>query len=194
MAALAREVLLIRSEPKNLVDAMTLARTAVLGERNRYRTFKAAYALLALQASYWPEALSKWKAAGGSPLTAYAPFTAHCLLVDMLFHLAVAKALISPDRLSNRIDIAYLYYLPFAMAFVSNDKLHKRVVPLLLRDDQLFIDGEELKTDLRALDAHYSALPPERLEQGLFSFAEPPDDDRFGSIAGSGSASIAKSL
>lgn len=65
------------------------------------------------------------------------------------------------------------------MAFVSNDKLHKRVVPLLLGEDQIFIDGEELKDDLRMLDVHYSALPPEHLEQGLFHFADPPDDDRF---------------
>jgi hypothetical protein len=65
------------------------------------------------------------------------------------------------------------------MAFVSNAKLHKRVVPLLLRPDQSFIDGEELKVDLEALDVHYSGLPAEQLEQGLFRFAEPPDDDRF---------------
>jgi hypothetical protein len=97
----------------------------------------------------------------------------------MFFHIAVAKALISPDRLSNRTDIAYLYYLPFAMAFVSNDKLHKRVVPLLLREDQMFIDGAELKRDLAALNIHYSALPPEVQEHGLFRFAKPPDDDRF---------------
>ena len=123
--------------------------------------------------------LSNWKAAGGPPLAVYAPYTAHCLLVDTFFHVAVGKKLISPDRLSNRVDIAYLYYLPFAMVFVSNDKLHKRVVPLLLRPDQAFIDGEELKRDLEALDVHYSGLPAERLEQGLFRFAEPPDDDRF---------------
>jgi hypothetical protein len=52
--------------------------------------------------------------------------------------------------------------------------LHKRAVPLLLRDDQLFIDGEELKRDLRALDRHFSSLSPELLEQGLFRFAHPP--------------------
>jgi hypothetical protein len=98
----------------------------------------------------------------------FAPYTAHCLLVDTFFHIAVAKKLISPDRLSNRNDIAYLYYLPFAMAFVSNDKLHKRVAPLLLCDNQAFIDGEELKRDLHALDIYYSTLPSEQLEQGLF--------------------------
>jgi hypothetical protein len=158
---------------------MEIARAAVLGDRNRFRTIKAAYALLGLPAERWPQVLSKWKAANGPPLAAYAPYTAHCLLVDTFFHVAVAKRLISPDRLSNRVDVAYLYYLPFAMAFVSNDKLHKRVVPLLLRADQTFIDGDQLKRDLEALDTHYSGLPAEQLEQGLFRFAEPPDDDRF---------------
>ena len=179
IAALARAVLSIRSDPKNLEEALDIAKAAVLGEQNRYRVFKAAYAFLGIPTAQWPKVLSIWKAAGGPPLAKHAPYTAHCLLVDMLFHVAVAKKLISPGRLSNRIDIAYLYYLPFAMAFVSNDKLHKRVVPLLLRDDQLFIDGEELKRDLQALDIHYSGLPKEQLEQGLFHFAKPPDDDRF---------------
>jgi hypothetical protein len=178
-AALARAVLSIRDEPKNLAAAMAIAKSAVLGDRNRYRTLKAACALLGMPLAAWPPILARWKALGGPPLAQFAPYAAHCLLVDTFFHLAVAKALISPDRLSNRTDIAYLYYLPFAMAFVSNDKLHKRVVPLLLRDDQMFIDGAELKSDLAALNAHYSALPPEVQEQGLFRFAKPPDDDRF---------------
>jgi hypothetical protein len=144
IAALARAALSIRADPKNLTDAMTIAKTAVMGGPNRFRTFKAAFGLLGLPQTYWSEILSKWKAAGGPPLGTYAPYTAYCLLVDMFFHVAVANSLISPDRLSNRIDMAYLYYLPFAMGFVSNDKLHKRVVPLLRRDDQIFIDGEEL--------------------------------------------------
>jgi len=179
IAAIARSVLSISAEPKNLADAMSIAKGAVLGNGNRYRTFKAAFALMGMPSSDWPAILARWKADGGPPLAEFAPYTAHCLLVDVFFHVAVAKKLISPDRLSNRIDIAYLYYLPFAMAFTSNDKLHKRVVPYLLREDQLFIDGAELKSDLQALDAYYSALPPEHLKQGLFRFAKVPDDERF---------------
>jgi hypothetical protein len=99
--------------------------------------------------------------------------------LDTFFHVAVTKKLISPNRSSNRIDIAYLYYLPFAKAFVSNDKLHKRVAPHLLREDQLFIDAEMFKQDLRALDAHYSDLLAELFEQGLVRFCKPPNDDRF---------------
>jgi hypothetical protein len=140
-AALAREALVIRSEPKSLAEAMEIARAAVLGGRNRFRTIKSVYALLGLPAEHWPQVISRWKGAAGPPLVVYAPYTAHCLPVDTFFHLSVAKKLISPDRLSNHVDITYLYYLPFAMSFVSNDKLHKGIVPLLLRGDQTFIDG-----------------------------------------------------
>jgi hypothetical protein len=52
-------------------------------------------------AERWPQVLSNWKAAGGLPLAAYAPYTAHCLLVDTFFHVTIGKKLISPDRLSK---------------------------------------------------------------------------------------------
>jgi hypothetical protein len=101
-------------------------------------------------------------------------------MVDVFFHVAVDKKLISPDRPSNRIDMAYLYYLPFCMVFVSNDKLHRRAAPLFMSDRQAFISGEDLKRDLAALDAHYSALPAEQLDQGIFRLASyPPNDDAF---------------
>lgn len=178
-AALAHRALLIRSKPKNLNDAYQIARAAVLGAQDRYRTFKAAYVLLGMPRELWSRILSRWKAAGGPPLAVHAPYTAYCLLVDTFF-VAVAKKLIAPERLSNRTDIAYLYYLPFTMIFASNDNLHRRTVPLFLREDQLFVAGNELKCDLQVLDAHFSALPADQLEQGLFRFAAgPPNDDRF---------------
>jgi hypothetical protein len=108
---------------------------------------------------------------GGPRLADFAPYTAHCLLVDVFFHVAVDKKMIAPERASNRVDIAYLYYLPFAMMFVSNDKLHRRTVPLFLDDRQLFVVGEDLKRDLTALDAYYSGRPGEERKQGLFSLA-----------------------
>ncbi|MGO9455379.1 MAG: hypothetical protein ACLQDV_30675 [Candidatus Binataceae bacterium] len=76
--------------------------------------------------------------------------------------------------------MAYLFYLPFGMAFVSDDGLHTRTVPLFLTDEQAFIPGDELKADLAKLNEHYSALPPEVLERGIYSFAPyPPFDDSF---------------
>jgi hypothetical protein len=70
--------------------------------------------------------------------------------------------------------------MPFAMMFVSNDKLHRRAAPLFLRDDQLFVVGEELKRDLTALDTYYSGRPEEEREQGLFRLAGyPPEDETY---------------
>lgn len=180
MAKLAKAVLKISASPKTLEDALAIAKDVVEGSGQRFRTLKTAYTLLGLNPQRWKAVLGRWKEMGGPPLPQYAPYTAHCLLVDVFFHVAVDKRLISPDRSSNRIDIAYLYYLPFAMMFVSNDKLHKRVAPLFLNAEQHFVSGDELKGDLQALDAHYSALPEDVKAQGLFRIAStPPNDDAF---------------
>ncbi|HEY6419845.1 MAG TPA: hypothetical protein VIX59_12640 [Candidatus Binataceae bacterium] len=55
-----------------------------------------------------------------------------------------------------------------------------RTVPLFLTDRQAFIPGDELKADLAKLNEYYSALPPEVLDRGIYSFApHPPLDDDF---------------
>ena len=111
---------------------------------------------------------------GGPALLQFAPYAAHVLTVDFFFYLALKANLISPARPSNRIDIAYVYYLPFCMVFVSNDRLHERVVPLFLADDQDFVLGEEFKAELTRLDAYYSKLPEDVRERGIMSFASYP--------------------
>jgi hypothetical protein len=122
--------------------------------------------------------LKRWRAAGGPHLLDFAPYTAHVITADLFFNLALGSDLISRERPSNKIDIAYLYYLPFCMVFVSNDKLHERVVPHFLEADQIFITGSDLKADLAKLDAHYAALPEDIRELGVMAFApDPPDGD-----------------
>lgn len=179
MAQLVKAALRIRSEPKSLQDAFSIAKEVVHGKGQQFLTLKTAYALLGLPQRAFPQVQERWKR-GYKPLEEYAPYTAHCLLVDVFFHIAVDKGLISPKRASNRVDLAYLYYLPFTMLFVSNDKLHRRVAPLFLKEGQDFVGGQELKDDLKALDAHYSARPAAELDEGLFRIASrPPNDDGF---------------
>ncbi len=180
MAKLVKQFLRIHASPKNLNDALSIASDVVNGTGQRFLTLKSAYAFLGLSRASWRTVLKRWKSLGGPPLSQFAPFTAHCLLVDVFFHIAVDKRLISPDRSSNRTDIAYLYYTPFAMLFVSNDKLHRRTVPLFLNDRQLFVGGSELKEDLQKLDKYYANLPEVEQDKGLFGMASrPPNSEDY---------------
>ena len=110
-------------------------------------------------------------------ISKFAPYAAHVFGVDLFFYLALRADLISKNRPSNKIDIAYLYYLPFCMVFVSNDRLHEKAAPLFLTADQVFIHGTELKVDLNRLDIHYSELPEEIREQGIMCFAQDPPSE-----------------
>ena len=124
--------------------------------------------------------VDRWKAAGCPPIVSFAPYAAHVLKVDLFFHVALAASLISGDRPSNRVDIAYLYYLPFCKIFVSNDKLHRDSASFFLRSDQEFVWGGELKSDLKRLNRRYLGLPEETKSQGVSSFAHnPPKDGGF---------------
>jgi len=118
--------------------------------------------------------------AGYPPLSDYAPYAAHVLEVEVFFQIALGANLISAERASNRVDIAYLFYLPFCMVFISSDRLHQRCTPHFLRSDQEFVWGEDLKADLRRLNDRYATLSAEVKEQGIISFApSPPEDGDF---------------
>jgi hypothetical protein len=81
---------------------------------------------------------------------------------------------------SHQIDLAYLYYLPFCSVFTSKDRFHAQIVPLFLNPRQTFVNGIELKEDLRKLDEHYSKLPPDVVEKGFYHYAlMPPEDTSF---------------
>lgn len=76
--------------------------------------------------------MERWRANGSPPIVDFSPYTAHLLLVDLFFCIGLGADLIGRERPTNKIDIAYLYYLPFCMAFTSRDKLHERTAPLFL--------------------------------------------------------------
>jgi hypothetical protein len=128
----------------------------------------------------WSMALRHWRQSECRSFAKFAPYASHVLTVDLVFNLAVALNSVSQHKATNRIDLAYLYYLPFCMVFVSNDKVHRRLAPSFLRRPQEFVWGNDLKDDLRRLCERYSALPEEVQAAGLLSFARfPPDDQSF---------------
>ena len=118
--------------------------------------------------------MERWLQSELPPLSSFTPYAAHSLTVEVFFRISLEASRISSDRPSNRLDIAYLYYLPFCQVFVSSDKLHRQCAPLFLRENQTFIWGPELKLALSALDQHYSTLPESEKEKGVMHFAPYP--------------------
>jgi hypothetical protein len=52
-------------------------------------------------------------------------------------------------RTKDLYDLAYVFYLPFCSVFSSSDNFLKTIIPPLMRKDQIFVSGSDLKADLR---------------------------------------------
>ena len=101
----------------------------------------------------------------------FSPYAYYVFSVQLFFNLALSQELVASGKSSkSHIDLQYLYYLPFCMVFASNDKFHKAVVPLFMRKDQKFIDGEALRDDMRKMTAHLASLDPDAKEKRNSSY------------------------
>lgn len=173
----------LMGKPKTLAEIKILA-DAYIDASPQHGALTFGLTFLAIPEYVHPEIIDRWKRAGSPPIRDFAPYFRHVLGVDLFFSLAIASDQISRVRpkgkADNKVDIAYIYYLPFCHVFVSADNLHKRVVPLFLRPDQTFVDAADLKADLQKLDAYYWALPDDVKNNGFHKFAKyPPFDDSF---------------
>lgn len=92
----------------------------------------------------------RWKLLGRPPIRRYAPYAVYCYAVNMFFAVGLAMDMLS-TRASNVIDLQYLYYLPFCHVFTSGDKFHKKVAPLFMQPNQVFVDAAKLKADLKMI-------------------------------------------
>lgn len=165
---------------KSLVDAKTLAEQIVSLTDQPFDRLYLALLFLDIPREHHREILTRWSLMNYPALRKYAPYVAFVYTVELFFQIALAAHLISTERPSNRVDISYLFYLPFCMVFVSSDRLHRKCAPLFMREKQQFIWGPDLKAGLAALNEHYSKLPNEILEKGIMSFAsDPPRDGDF---------------
>ena len=162
---------------KSLDEAKAIADAFVHGSDKQFERMKLAAAFLNVPEHLHRPLLERWSSVNYPPLARYAPYAAYVLTVEIFFQGSLAANLISSQRLSNRSDILYLYYLPFCMVFISSDLLHRRCAPLFLRKNQDFGWGENLKRDLADLNQHYQQLPSEEKEAGLSTFARYPVPD-----------------
>jgi hypothetical protein len=170
-----------KSPLRSLADVRVAADMFAMGNGKKFRTLKLALTMLSIPPNFHPQIISRWKALGGPRLNVFAPYADYVFRVDLFFYLGMASGQIASTRPSHRVDLAYLYYLPFCTIFSSFDKFHAAIVPHFLNDErQVFIPGAELKADLSALAEHYDALPPEERAKGAMTYAAyPPRSGNF---------------
>jgi len=127
--------------------------------------------LLGVNEKYVEQIVVRFYNAGEPGLTQFASYVAFVLRIELFFHISVHKGRLN---VSHRMDITYLFYLPFCQFFVSGDRVHQNCAPLFLRDDQEFIWGPHLKEALKTLNARYSALPGEDRRKAVHQIAPTP--------------------
>lgn len=159
---------------RSLEDARQVAAQTVGDASKAHELLELCSLFLGVPRELTNRAVAAWRSAGRPPFERYAPFAAHVLSVEIFFQVAVAASLIARERPSNRTDIAYLYYLPFCMVFVSADRLHQKCSRLFLRDDQEFVWGPDLKSDLKKLNEHFLQLAAQGGVPALMTFSDPP--------------------
>jgi len=87
------------------------------------------------------------------------------------------SGLFAPDE-NDRKDLEYLYYLPFTELFSSDDRKHKRLVPYLLKENQKFVPGAKLKSDLTRLTTEWNLLSrEEQIKTNAVRGTAPPENE-----------------
>ena len=121
---------------------------------------------------------NRWNKDNRSSMQDFSQYGYYCLKVYLIFWLALFSGLVG-TRATNCIDLHYLLELPFCRIFSSNDKFHKKLAPLLMTNEQKFIEGWDLKSDLKRIGEHIDSLGKEDFTDS-FPVPYPPDwDDSF---------------
>jgi hypothetical protein len=98
---------------RNFEEAKELASRVVYGKKKPFELLKLALVFLNVPEQLRRQIIKRWRLANNPPLVDYAPYAAYVLEVEVFFQVAVSANLIASERPSNRVDIAYLFYLPF---------------------------------------------------------------------------------
>ena len=146
-------------------------------KNNDKEIYYLAFEILSVPSELQSRIITRWQDEEKPSFYKFAPYAAHVLKVYIFFFLSLFSGLISKDRPSNMIDLAYLFYLPFCMVFTSNDKLHNKTAPLFMREDQAFVHGQDLKVSLNELDSFYYKLPEDIKSRGINEFAIYPPEE-----------------
>jgi hypothetical protein len=91
----------------------------------------------------------RWLKHEPKTFASFASYSHHCLRVTLAVLVLTKHNLVS-QKASNFLDAQYLFYSPFCEVFISNDRLHRVIAPLVIRPNQRFMLGTDLKRDMAA--------------------------------------------
>jgi hypothetical protein len=129
-----------------------------------------------LDADTLSKVTTRWQQAGKPLLREFAPYAYHCIKVIFTHHLGVLRGFFT-TRAKDLFDLNYLFYLPFCNVFSSSDNFLKNMVPSLLRADQVFVSGTELKADLQKMVDFRNQLEGDAMTRWLEENSDKPPVD-----------------
>lgn len=150
-------------------------------ERQSYRLLEAMLTFFKMTPAGIKRTLDTWKACNRKLKrilrpSEIVPYSYYVFSAELFFNIGIAQELLPRSRKAkSHIDMQYIFYLPFCMSFTSSDSFHKDVVPLFLKDNQTFIDGADLKRDLKNMAEFLAAEPADHLSKTNQSY--PPQLD-----------------
>ncbi|MBP7184890.1 MAG: SEC-C domain-containing protein [Saprospiraceae bacterium] len=99
---------------------------------------------------------NRWNRNNNPMLEDFCPYSLYYLQIFELWYYGTLKSLLG--RKSDALDIEYLFYLPFTHVFSSEDRILKQFIPLILKDNQVFLSDGKLKNDLKNIAKHWQEL------------------------------------
>jgi len=173
-----REVGITFSPPKNTDVLFELVESVLRERRLQARLFALIQEEHDFTNDFMWKIVRRWYMAGAPMFETFAPYTFFCLRASFLWALGMSNSgLFAPDE-NDRKDLEYLYYLPFTELFSSDDRKHKRLVRYLLKENQRFVPGAELKSDLTRLTTEWTGLSrEEQIKTNAVRGTAPPEDE-----------------
>lgn len=95
---------------------------------------------------------ARWKNESHPDLHSLANYAMYCYEVVCLYFIGINNSLCG-ERLTNLLDLEYLFYVPFARVFSTNDKFLKNLFFAVQPADTFFITLPELKNDFKKFKA-----------------------------------------
>lgn len=91
-----------------------------------------------------------------SSIENFAKYAYYCYTVVSMYYIGMNNALFG-DKLTNLLDLEYLFYVPFSKVFSSNDKFLILLFQVIEPENVTFISLPSLKSDLSKFQAINSA-------------------------------------